>query len=142
MSDGPLLLDTSGWLLAVAGVSPFAEALASARPAIIPGLVLAEVDWHLRFKRPQMRRLLEELVAGAYVYEPATVSDLDRAAQIDAKFRNLRLGLVDASIAAVAERLGVHRLLTADRDFLIVRIGSSWTGKLEMAVPVENRPRG
>jgi len=45
MTVGALLLDTKGWILAVEGTDePYAEALAMARPAIVPGLVLAEVD--------------------------------------------------------------------------------------------------
>jgi hypothetical protein len=47
MKAGPLLLDTGGWLYALAGEPGWAEALTLARPAIVPALVLAEVDWHL-----------------------------------------------------------------------------------------------
>ena len=67
MKSGPLLLDTGGWLLALAGVPAHAAALRTCSRAIVPGLVLAEVDWHLRFKRRQMHTLLRELSAGAYV---------------------------------------------------------------------------
>lgn len=139
MKPEPLLLDTGGWLLALAGVSAYADALRTAPRAIVPGLVLAEMDWHLRFKRPQMRRLLKEIVSGAYSYEPPTSADLDRAAEIDAKFRGLDLGLVDASIAALAERLGVFRLLTTDSDFVSVRIGAGWKRALDLAVALPRR---
>jgi hypothetical protein len=40
---------------------------------------------------------------------------------VDAKFEKLDLGLVDASIVALAERLGVSRVLTIDSDFAAVR---------------------
>src|SRR3954465_2894217 len=36
----------------------------------------------------------------------------ERAREIDAKFSKAGLGLVDASIAALGERLGVYRVLT------------------------------
>ena len=44
--------------------------------------------------------------------------------QLDAKFRERKLGLVDCGVAALAERLGVFRILTTDRvDFSFLRIG-------------------
>ncbi len=61
MSVGPLILDTGGWLYALAGDEAYAKALKDARPAIVPGLVLAEVDWHLRKRREDMARLLREV---------------------------------------------------------------------------------
>jgi predicted nucleic acid-binding protein len=139
VSSGSLLLDTGGWLLALAGVPAYAEALIDARPCVVPGLVLAEVDWHLRSKRAQMRRLMSDLAAGAYAYEPPTPSDLARAMQIDRKFGKLGLGLVDASIAALAERLGVYRVLTTDSDFAVLRVGTRWATALELVVPPHRR---
>jgi predicted nucleic acid-binding protein len=139
VSAAPLLLDTGGWLLALAGVPAYAEALSAARLCIVPGLVLAEVDWHLRSKRAQMRRLMSDLEAGAYAYEPPTPADLARAMRIDRKFGKLGLGLVDASIAALAERTGVHRVLTTDSDFAVLRIGARWRTALELVVPPHRR---
>jgi predicted nucleic acid-binding protein len=110
-----------------------------ARPAIVPALVLAEVDWHLRRQRAAMHRLLGEIAAGAYVYEPATLADLERAKVIGRKFHDLELGLVDASIAALAERLGVYDLLTTDSDFLVVRLGRGWRRALTLAAPLARR---
>jgi uncharacterized protein len=115
--------------------------LAAADPAIVPGLVLAELDWHLRDRRADMHRVLGELRAGAYAHEPATDDDLARAREIDAKFHDLRLGLVDASIAALAERIGVRRILTIDSDFAAVRIGRGWRTSLDLAVPLSSPPR-
>jgi predicted nucleic acid-binding protein len=44
--------------------------------------------------------------------------------QIDARYASLHLGLVDASIVALAEELDVLRLATRDvRDFSAVRLG-------------------
>jgi len=140
VKPGPLLLDTGGWLLALAGVPDFADALAGSARAIVPGLVLAEIDWHLRSRRRDMHLLLNDLRAGAYVYEPPTTADLSRAVEIDRKFLRTGLGLVDASVAALAERLGVHRILTTDSDFVAVRIGSRWDRALELAAPLPVRP--
>lgn len=135
MPDGDLLLDTGGWLFALAGRPAFAEALESARRPIVPGLVLAEVDYHLRERRREMRRLLDEIGSGQYEYEPPTLGDLARARQIDQKFASLKLGLVDASIAALAERLGVRRVLSTDPELSVVRIGTRWNTPLDLVVP-------
>lgn len=131
-----MLLDTGGWLRALAGDAAYSDALRAARPAIVPGLVLAEVDWHLRAQRRGMHRILDEIAAGAYVYEAPTAGDLARARDIDAKFRDLALGLVDASIAALAERLRIYRILTTDSDFCAIRIGRYYRSAIDLAVPL------
>ena len=136
MSLGPLILDTGGWLYALAGDEPYASALRDGRPAILPGLVLAEVDWHLRKRREDMGRLLKEVTQGAYAYEAVTLEDVERAAQVDKKFADLGLGVVDASIVALAERLDIRRILTIDGDFAVVRMGKRWRKAFELAVPL------
>jgi len=137
----PLILDTSGWLLALAGDDGYAEALLEARPAIVPALVLAELDWHLQKQRSAMHRVLDEIATGAYAYEPMVLADLRRAREIDAKFKDLGLGLVDASVAALAERLRIRRVLTTDSDFAAVRVGRHWDRSLEFPVPLPKRRR-
>jgi len=47
---------------------------------------------------------------------------------------------VDASIAALGERLGVYRVLTTDSDFVSVRVGKRWNVSFELAVPLPVRP--
>jgi predicted nucleic acid-binding protein len=45
------------------------------------------------------------------------------AAPVDRRFADLGLGLVDGSVVALAESLGVHRLATRDvRHFAAVRL--------------------
>ena len=133
---GPLLLDTGGWLNALAGEEPWASAVEDAGELIVPGLVLAEVDYHLRNQRRSMYRLLKDLEAGAYRYEPPTVADLRRARELDEKFKKVDLGLVDASIAALAERIGVVRILTIDADMVAVRFGPNYRLSFELACPL------
>ncbi|MCI0572983.1 MAG: PIN domain-containing protein [Myxococcaceae bacterium] len=135
MPGSELILDTGGWLMALAGQEPYASALNEASRPIVPGLVLAEVDYHLRDRRREMRRLLEEVAAGEYAYEPPTLPDLERAREMDQKFGKLKLGLVDASIVALSERLGIHRVLTTDSAFVVVRFGPGWSRALELVVP-------
>ena len=134
--SGPLLLDTGGWLQALSGAEPWASAVDEASDLVVPGLVLAEVDYHLRKQRRAMHRLLQDLEAGAYRYEPPTVADLKRAREIDLKFKDVNLGLVDASIAALAERIGVVRVLTIDSDLVAVRFGPHHRLSFELACPL------
>ena len=71
----------------------------------MPGLVLAEVDYFLRDERAAMRKLIAEIFDPGTRYEFASPrpSDLVRALELDAKFKDLNLGLVDGTVAALAE---------------------------------------
>ena len=138
----PIIADTGGLLKALActaqGIPSFPEyenILASASLVIVPGLVLAEVDYFLRDKRPVMRKLVAEIFdpETRYDYEPPIPLDMIRALEIDARFKELNLGLVDGMVAAVAERRRVYRVLTTDRrDFGVIRIGPRFTRAIEL----------
>lgn len=57
-----------------------------------------------------------------YIFEPFTEPDLQRAAELEVAYADLDLGLVDASVIALCERLGEETVLTLDRrDFAVVR---------------------
>jgi predicted nucleic acid-binding protein len=82
-----------------------------------------------------MRKLVAEIFdpPTRYEYELTRPSDVVRSLDIDAKFKELRLGLVDGTVAAVAERRKVYRVLTTDhRDFSAVRVGPRFTQSLEL----------
>jgi predicted nucleic acid-binding protein len=138
----PLIADTGGLLRALArkpaGKPSFPDyeaALTSASVVIVPALVLAEVDHFLREERAAMRKLIAEVFdpATRYEYELTLPSDVVRSLEIDAKFKELGLGLVDGTVAAVAERRKVYRVLTTDhRDFSTVRVGPRFTQTLEL----------
>lgn len=138
----PIIADTGGLLRALAraadGRPSFPEyetALTSARLVIVPGLVLAEVDYFLRDERAAMRKLIAEIFdpGTRYEYEAPRPSDLVRALELDAKFKDLNLGLVDGTVAALAERRQIYRVLTTDhRDFTAVRIGPRLSRALEL----------
>jgi hypothetical protein len=59
--------------------------------------------------------LADDITRGAYRLETFTVEDLQRAAEIDAEYPSLDLGLVDASVIALCERLGETKVATLDR---------------------------
>jgi len=138
----PLIADTGGLLRALArkanGEPTFPEyesALTSASLVIMPALVLAEVDYFLRNERAAMRKLIAEIFdpGTRYEYELPLPSDIVRALEIDAKFKEISLGLVDGIVAAVAERRRIYRVLTTDRrDFSAIRVGSGFTQALEL----------
>ena len=138
----PIIADTGGLLRALArtptGQPSFPEyerILTSAAAVIVPGLVLAEVDDFLRAERKAMRRLIAEIFdpTTRYEYEPPLPTDITRALELDAKFEDLDLGLVDGTVAAVAERRQVYRVLTSDRrDFAAIRVGPRLTRALDL----------
>jgi predicted nucleic acid-binding protein len=138
----PIIADTGGLLRALArtpaGQPSFPEyeqILTSAAAVIVPGLVLAEVDYFLRAERRAMRRLIAEIFdpATRYEYELPLAADITRALELDAKFNELGLGLVDGMVAAVAERRRVYRVLTSDRrDFGTIRIGPRLSRALDL----------
>jgi predicted nucleic acid-binding protein len=138
----PIIADTGGLLRALArtreGASSFPDyeaALTSASVIIVPGLVLAEVDYFLRDDRAVMRKLAAEIFdpGTRYEYELPLPSDIVRALELDARFAQLNLGLVDGTVAALAERRRVYRVLTTDRrDFSALRVGPRLTRALEL----------
>jgi hypothetical protein len=125
--DAAVICDTGALLDYLVASAPdhraFHAAIDAARTRYIPGLVLAEVDYFLRGARHAMRALIADVRRGAFVYAPPTEAQLSRALDIDTAYPALDLGLVDASIVALAEELGITRLATRDvRDFAAVRI--------------------
>ncbi len=67
-------------------------------------------------------RLLRFLLATPATWIEVTREDTQRATEIIESYPEARLDLVDAAIAAIAERVGVTRILTLDRrDFSVIR---------------------
>lgn len=136
------MVDTGGLLRALArtpdgGASfpKYEAALTSASRVLLPGLVLAEVDYFLRDNRPAMRKLVAEVFDARtrYEYELPLPSDLVRALEFDAKFKGLQIGLVDGTVAATAERRQVYRVLTTDRrHFTAIRVGPRFARALDL----------
>jgi predicted nucleic acid-binding protein len=138
----PIVADTGGLLRGLASTRDgkpsfpeYEEILTSASLVIVPGLVLAEVDYFLRGNRVAMRKLVAEIFdpATRYEYELPLPSDIVRALELDAKFAKLNLGLVDGTVVAAAERRHIYRVLTTDRrDFAAIRVGPRLSRALEL----------
>jgi hypothetical protein len=59
--------------------------------------------------------------------------DVVRALGLDARFKTVKLGLVDGMVIAVAERRRVHRVPTRDhRDLAAVRVGPRLARSFEL----------
>ena len=92
---------------------------------VVPPLSLVEVDYWTRKRGggpDAFARLVADIADGAYTVPDLTEGDLIRAAQLERTYHDLDLGLVDASVIALCERLGCEDVLTFDhRDFSVVR---------------------
>lgn len=91
---------------------------------VVPICVLVEVDYWTRklLGHEAWDVFVDDVCAGAYRVEVLTIDDLRRAAELEHVYHELDLGLVDASVIALCERLGETKVATLDRrDFSIVR---------------------
>jgi len=85
---------------------------------IVPTLVLAELDYWCSRRLPPEAWLifLDDLLAGVYRVEPPTGADLVRCRELQSRYADLALGVVDASVVALAERLGESKVATLDQS--------------------------
>lgn len=115
------LIDTSGLLAALfpdqRQHQACAEALAAAtRPFLLSPFVLAELDYLVaKLAGSEIAlELLREVARGAYRLAPFTSADVEEVAVWIERYRDLEIGLADASIVVLAHRLGIRDLLTLD----------------------------
>lgn len=124
-----LVCDTGPLLAALDAADPDHERCArlltdSTEDLIVPTLVLAELDyWCSRRLGPGAWLVfLEDALAGVYRVESPTGADLARCRDLQDRYADLSLGVVDASIVALVERLGEPKVATLDqRHFRAVR---------------------
>jgi hypothetical protein len=86
--------------------------------------VLAELDYLLGTRLGVAAELLflGDVSRGAYRLESFGAEDVEQAGEVIARYRDLRLGLADASLLVLAARAGTTRVLTLDeRHFRAVR---------------------
>lgn len=86
-------------------------------PLLVPVLVVTEVTYLLgsRLGAAAEIRFLGDLAAGNLIPEPVVPADWLRIAELVARYRDLPLGTIDASVVAVAERQGATEIATLDR---------------------------
>jgi predicted nucleic acid-binding protein len=96
----------------------------TAAPLLMPIPVLTEVGYLLERERGARAEaeFLRSIRAGQVMMVPLTAADLDRMAELVETYSDFPLGLVDASVIAVAERLNADAIATLDhRHFSVVR---------------------
>ena len=93
-------------------------------PLVVPSLVITEVAYLLATRlgwQPEVR-FLGDMASGSFTLEPVHAADLLRMAELVARYHDLPLGTVDASVIAAAERRGITDIATLDRrHFGVVR---------------------
>jgi uncharacterized protein len=79
-------------------------------------LAVAEADYLIldRLGPDVELDFIDDLAAGTFVVECLTQDELHRAREVVARYRDLRLGLADASLAVLAQRYRTTRILTFD----------------------------
>jgi predicted nucleic acid-binding protein len=94
------------------------------RRLLVPQTVVAEVGYMLEAKIATFAEVafLEALANGDFELVDLISTDLSRMAELVGRYEDLPLGTTDASVIALAERLGVHEVVTLDhRHFTVVR---------------------
>ncbi|NIK56897.1 PIN domain-containing protein [Kribbella shirazensis] len=125
VDTGPLV---AAALTSDANHQPCVELLASLRlnneRLIVPPFVVTEVCYLLaRSGGPKPEAAFVRSVASEdFTVAPVTPAWLERTADLIGQYADLPLGMVDASVVALAEQLGVEEIATLDRrHFSVVR---------------------
>jgi hypothetical protein len=124
-----LILDTGPLLAGLDAANPDHAACAALitdvnEDLIVPALVLAELDYwcHERLGADVWLLFLEDVLEGVYVVHSPTIDDLRRCLVIQRQYVDLTLGVVDASVFALVERMREPKLATLDhRHFRALR---------------------
>ena len=123
-----LVLDTGPIVAALNTQDPDHERcvalLAGTDDLLVPSPVLVEIDyWLVKLGGVHVwKSFVADITRGAYRVAHPTDGDLARAAELEADYHDLDLGLVDASTIALCERLGETKVATLDRrHFSVVR---------------------
>jgi uncharacterized protein len=88
---------------------------ASGERRVVPVCVLVEVEYLLRPWPSAFPALLAEFEGGALELLDLPKRWLQRAGELLERYRDLSLGLVDATVLAATEMLGEPKLATLDR---------------------------
>jgi hypothetical protein len=91
---------------------------------VIPSATLPEIAFLLsrRHGHVAAAEAIDRVAAGPWKLESIEPADVRRAAELMRQYADARLGFVDSTIVALAERLGTTRIYTLDRrDFSTVR---------------------
>jgi predicted nucleic acid-binding protein len=124
-----LICDTSGLYALYDAADEEHEATRSAvesetGPLLVPVILLAEIDFllHSRLGPDAALDFIEAVKQGEFTLVPLIDTDVARSLELMTQYRDLGIGLADATIVDAAERLHVTRLLSHDqRHFRVIR---------------------
>ncbi len=91
---------------------------------IVPVTVLPEICYLLNtyIGQDSERSLVNSLLQGEMKVENLTTDDLRRTLTLLEHYADANIGLVDATLVAIAERMKIQRILTTDRrHFSLIR---------------------
>jgi predicted nucleic acid-binding protein len=91
---------------------------------VVPAPVVVELEWlaSSRGLSDAFDTFLSDVEDGTVIVEALTLTDYIRCRQLCRQYSDFPLGLVDAAVIAVAERLGETKIVTLDRrHFSVVR---------------------
>lgn len=91
---------------------------------VVPVSVLPEAAYLLaaHLGAAAERQLVQSVLNGEFAVEQLISADLRRTLELLHQYEKARIGFVDATVIAVAERLKIPRILTTDRrDFSLIR---------------------
>jgi predicted nucleic acid-binding protein len=97
--------------------SDCAAAIVAEREPLLPDAILPELAYMVlrELGYNVLIAFLNSLLQGELAIEKATRADLARATEILEQYADNRVDFVDCLIFAMAERLGIQRILTVDR---------------------------
>jgi len=133
-----VLVDTGPLLAALDRRDPAYEMAGAAmkrlgRDAVVPSPVLVEVD-HLARRRvgvDSARRFLKHIADGSHQVAYMTAGLMQRAVELDRRYADLNLGVVDGCVMAISER---HELPIFTFDFRDFCATESANGPWRLAV--------
>ncbi len=124
-----ILLDTSGLLAAwdqteARQAGALSSLQAAQPPRLLSPFVLAELDYLVMRKGGEGAQdaILEEVASGAYRLAHFDATSVAEARDVIFQYRDLHIGLADASIVVLARRYDLHDVLTLDeRHFRVLQ---------------------
>jgi len=125
-----LICDTSGlFALYDAGnidhEAAVAVVAAETGDLLVPIVLLVEIDYlfHSRLGADAARDFFRAVAEGDFVLVPFLPADVVRCGELLDQYRDLDIGLADATVVATADRLAIQTLLCLDhRHFRTVRL--------------------
>jgi predicted nucleic acid-binding protein len=116
-----IICDTSGLLAAYEHEGACEEQVvgvleAETQSLVLSPFVLAELDYLMASRSGvgAELRMLEDVASGVYRLAEFTPRDVGQAAEVVAQYKDLNIGLADASIVVLAARYNTTRVLTFD----------------------------